>query len=182
MSDEQKDNPKEQEIIYNNSDETGEIDAGHLKEKNIELKERLERCREEKQEYLTGWQREKADFINFKRRQEEQMAEWITMSHVGLIKELLPVLDSIEQGIKNWVKTEETDINHLSIIKEQIMEVLRKNGLEEIKAIGVKFDPVFHEAIEQIESEEEGVIVEEVQKGYVLNGKVLRTSKVRVSK
>lgn len=190
MIDEQ--NQNEQEVIYeedNGNEEDNESDADldvdMVKEKINKLKEKLKKCSKEKDEYLDGWQRSKAEMINYRRRQEEQMAEWLKMASAGLINDLLPLMDTIEAGIKNWESgIKEKEENYLEKMKKQMLEILKHYGLEEIKATGEKFNPEFHEAIEQVESaeNEEGIIVEEIQKGYLLNGRVLRTSKVKVSK
>lgn len=150
------------------------------------LKNKLKKCQQEKQEYLDGWQRAKADLINYRRRQEEQMKEWQKLINQGLICELLPVLDSLEAGISNYelriTNNKEKD-SDLENIKKQLWEILKKHGLEEIKSLGQKFNPEFHETVESVESDkEEGTIVEEVQKGYTLNGKVIRVAKVKVTK
>jgi len=170
---------KNQEIKYEEDEDGGE--SVDLAEKIKKVKEKLKQCQKEKQEYLAGWQRCQADFINYRRRQEEQMGEWSKMFSEGLMRDILSVIDAIESGIKN--RESEIKNNGLELIKKQLWEILRKHGLEEIKALGKKFDPEFHEAMEQVESEkEEGTIVEEVQKGYMMNGKVIRAAKVKVSK
>lgn len=185
MTDEQKQN--EQEIIYEEDNENDDVDLDVeiAKEKINKLKEKLKKCSKEKEEYLDGWQRSKAEMINYRRRQEEQTAEWLKMAQAGLISDLLPILDTLEAGFKNYdlrVKNEENI--KLEPIKKQLLGILKKYGLEEMKTAGEKFNPEFHEAIEQVESaeNEEGIIMEEAQKGYLLNGKVLRTSKVKVNK
>jgi molecular chaperone GrpE len=190
MSDDQKENQEDQEIIYEDADEDG--DNGEMRDKLKQVREKLKKCSEEKQGYLIGWQREKADFINFRRRQEEQMGEWMKLAQAGILGDILPVIDTLDAGIKNWERINspqaragavEINENHLEEIKKQLVEILKKHGLEEIKAIGEKFNPEFHEAIGIAESDkEEGIVIEEAQKGYLLNGKVLRTSKVKVSK
>ena len=168
MSDDQKN----QELEY--SEET-ENCAPEIKEKIKQLKEKLKECQKEKQEYLTGWQRAQADLINFKRRQENLMSEWLTVSKEEIIKDILPVLDALEP--KNH---QDEGLNSL---KKQLLAIFKKHGLEEIEALDQKFNLEFHEAVEQIESDkEEGLVVEEIQKGYILNGKVIRVAKVKVSK
>jgi len=150
------------------------------------LKEKLKKCQKEKQEYLDGWQRAQADLINYKRRQEEQMKEWQKLVNQELIIELLPVLDSLETRNYAEIYAEPRGkelFEGINKIKEQLLVVLKKHGLEEIKSVGEKFNPEFHEAVESVESdEEEGIIVEEIQKGYTLNGKVIRVAKVKVTK
>jgi molecular chaperone GrpE len=186
-----------QENIYEEIEDEAELDVGVAKEKIGKLNEKLKKCQEEKQEYLTGWQREKADFINFKRRYEEQAGEWLRISQASLIHDILPIVDAFEATKKNQEsrikpaspviasqlsKNQESD--GILAIGAQLAKILEKYGLEEIKAVGEKFNPEFHEAVESAETAggEEGKIMEEMQKGYLLNGKVLRTSKVKVIK
>lgn len=182
MSDE-----KDQEIII-------EEDSSSIEPKFKKVKDQLKQCQKEKHDYLTGWQREKADFINYKRRQEEQMSEWSKMLGEGLVKDLLPVLDTLSasefqigSGKNNNPTQPPLSLRGgeegLKMVREQLMKILQKHGLEEMKSIGEKFNPERHEAIEQVESEgESGVVVEEVLRGYLLNGKVLRVAKVKVTK
>jgi molecular chaperone GrpE len=178
-----KEEKKDQEINY--EDENNESLASDAKDKIEKLKDKLEHCQKEKHDYLSGWQREKADFINYKRRQEEQMSDWAKMLGEGLVRDILPVLDSLEP--RNWAehdaeKRGKEITNGLKMIREQLVKVLKKHGLEEIKAVGEKFNHDFYEAIEQVDGKESGIVVEEAQKGYLLNGKVLRTAKVKVIK
>ena len=171
----------EQEIIL-------EEDSDAIDGKIKKLKEKLAHCQKEKQEYLTGWQRAQADFVNYKRRQEEQMGEWSKMFGEGLIKDILPVLDALEP--RNYAEHDAEQrgreiIDGLKMTREQLRKVLKKYGLEEIKSVGEKFNPDLHEAVETMENEnngESGLITEEAQKGYLLNGKVLRVAKVKVTK
>jgi molecular chaperone GrpE len=173
-----------QKIEYEQENEEG--DSVDLVEKIKKIKEQLKHCQQEKQEYLNGWQRSQADFINYKRRQEEQLAEWFQMAGEKIIREILPVLDTLETRNLTDKDTDENGKNikaGLKMTREQLMKVLGKNGLEEIKSIGEKFNPEFHEAMERVEADApEGIVVEEVQKGYMMNGKVLRAAKVKVIK
>ncbi|TSC52940.1 MAG: molecular chaperone GrpE [Parcubacteria group bacterium LiPW_39] len=128
MSDE-----KDQEIKYEQENEDG--DSVDLAKKIKKLKEKLKQCQQEKQEYLTGWQRCQADFINYKRRQEEQMDEWSKMFGGGLIRDLLPILDTLDAAIKNG-----SEDKGLLATREQLITILKRHGLEEIKAIDEKFN------------------------------------------
>ncbi len=163
-----------------------ELEKDDLDEEIIEkikkLKEELKICQKERAENLAGWQRAQADFINYRRRQEEQMAEWSKMFGEGLIRDLLPVLDALDASISKSGNGGEGD--GFKMIKDQLMRVLSQHGLTEIKTTDEQFNHDFHEAVEAVEKEglEEGKILEEVQKGYLLNGKVLRVAKVKVSK
>ncbi|MBU1291908.1 nucleotide exchange factor GrpE [Patescibacteria group bacterium] len=140
------------------------------------LKDKLKQCQKDKEEYLTQAQRARADLVNYRRRQEEKMIpEFIAMGQVSIIHKILPVLDSLEAGAESNKDIEQ--------IRNQIKKALKDINTEEIKAIGERFNPEFHEAIELVESDQEsGIIIQEVQKGYLLNNKVLRTSKVKVAK
>lgn len=148
---------------------------------NIEkLRKRLKECFAEKQKYLSGWQRAQADLINYRRRQEEQAGEWSRMFGEGIIRDILPVLDSLEAAIAAQPKEQ-----GLLLLKNQMQSVLKKNGVTEIKSIGERFNPEFHEVVECEAGEKErgGEIVSgEIQKGYMLNGKLLRAAKVKVGK
>jgi len=156
---------KKQKLTYLSEDEQ---EPGSKIKK---LKKKLQECQKEKEEYLTQAQRARADLINYRRRQEEVLKEFKKYSQEGLIRELLPVVDSLLAGSKN------EDIKR---IKDQLESVLKIKG---IKALDEQFNPEFHEAIEQVKSNKpSGSIVEEIQKGYLLHDKVLRPSKVKVSK
>lgn len=146
------------------------------------LHKKLKNCQEEKQKYLDGWQRTQADFANFRRRQEEQMEEWSKALGEGLIRDILPALDSLHAALAANPKDE-----GLRTFLNQIRSIFKKHGLEEIKSVGEKFNPEFHEVVEceQCPSEEQladEIVSGEIQKGYVLNGKVIRPAKVKVKK
>ena len=139
------------------------------------LKKKLKECQKEREEYLTQAQRARADLINFRRRQEKAIEEIGKYGQENIIRELLLVLDSLRIGARGN--------KGIKQIKEQLEAVLGKYGLKEIKALGEKFNPEFHEAVEQIKSKgKEEIVVEEIQKGYILNDRVLRPTKVKISK
>jgi len=163
-----------EEILY--EDEGGDEPKKKLEKLNKKLKE----CVEEKEKYLKGWQLSQADFINYRRRQEEQATEWSRMYEEGLIRDILPVLDSLDAAL--IVSPEDEGLKTLA---GQLKSVLKKHGLQEIKAVGEKFNPQFHEVVEcEEEGEEHGgeTVSAEIQKGYLLNGKLLRAAKVRIRK
>src|SRR4030042_2553201 len=166
------DHTEKEKIVYEDEPETSEDgDLDEVEGKVKKLKEKLKKCNEDKQEYLAGWQRAQADFINYRRKQEERKGEWVKMANENLITDLLPVIDALNHAEQHVELRGKQEREGISKIKEEILNTLKKYGLEEIKAVGEKFNPEFHEAIERIESdEEEGVVVEEAQKGYLLNG------------
>lgn len=150
--------------------------------------EEFEKCATERQEYLEGWQRAKADFLNYKKEEGkrfEDLAQFIT---TGLIQDLLPALDSFDLALRSFQFSTSGAEQHVAeqgilLIRSQLTDVLKKRGLEIISTEGQKFDPNFHEAIAEAESEkEEGTIVEEIQKGYLLRGRVIRPARVRIVK
>ncbi len=151
-----------------------------------ELKEKLEECERLKEEYLAGWQRERADFLNYKKGELERIGEIIKYGDLGLILKILPIADNFELAEKNLPENLKTDENVKGILqtKNQILDFLKNQGVEEIKSVGEKFDPNFHEVIEEVEvkDKESGIIIEEIQKGYKINGRLLRPAKVKISK
>ena len=155
-----------------------EDDGERKAEKKVKkIKDEFKACQKERAEYLAGWQRAKADYINLQREHEQKIADYFKFANEGLILELLPILDSFEAALKNG---KDEGIKQLY---NQLLSVLKNNGLEQIKALGEKFNPELHEVIETIKSDKgEGIVVEEVQKGYKLHGKVIRPSKVKVGK
>ena len=159
-----------------------------------ELKKKLGECEKLKNDYLASWQRERADFLNYKKGELERIGELIKYADIGIILKILPILDNfevVEKNLPNDLKNNES-VKGILQIKKQIQDFLKNQGIEEIKSVGEKFDPKFHEIVGEIlPSEasakgggkiESGVIIEEVQKGYIINGRLLRPAKVKVTK
>ncbi len=152
-------------------------DSDEPDKKVKKVKHQLKHCEHERAEYLAGWQRAKADYINLQREHEQKIADYFKFANEGLILELLPILDSFEAAMKNG---KDEGIKQLY---NQLLSVLKDNGLEEIKAVGEKFNPELHEAVETLKSDKgEGIVIEEIQKGYRLHGKIIRPSKVKIAK
>lgn len=158
------------------------------KELNLEeLKKELESCAKTRDEYLAGWQRAQADFLNYKKDQSKTLEELMKFANLDLIVRLLPVLenfDLIEKRLPEGLKQDE-NVKGILQIKTQILDFLRSQGIEEIKvAIDQKPDLNYHEIIEEIEQKEgeSGMIFEEVQRGYTIHGKVIKPAKVKVIK
>jgi len=160
-----------------------------IKEENkpkYNKKGELEKCRKQKDEYLAGWQRARADFLNYKKQEIKRLKEIMEYGSQELILKIFPILDSLEKAEaqipldfkgNEWVKG-------ISQVKSQLQDFLRKEGVAEIKTIGERFDPNFHEALEKVEvkNKEAGKIIKEIQKGYTLNNKVIRPAKVKITK
>jgi len=145
------------------------------------LKEEFTKLEKEKEEYLNGWKRAKADYINLQKDETRRIEEIIKFANSEIIKELLVVLDSLELSI---MATKDPEAKKgIEIIQSQLEQILKKQGLERIMALGEKFDPTIHEAMLQEESEKEsGTVLEEIISGWKLNGKIIRPTKVKVSK
>ena len=157
------------------------------KELNIEeLKKKLEECEKLKSEYLAGWQRARADLLNYKKDEIERIDELIKYADVGIILKILPILDNFEIVEKNLPENLKNDKNIKGIlqIKTQLQDFFKNQGLEEIKTVGERFDPNLHEIVEEVEKKDcqPGTVIEEIQKGYKINGRLLRPAKVKVAK
>jgi molecular chaperone GrpE len=126
-----------------------------------------------------------ADFDNYKKRVAIEREQFVQFANETLISELLPIIDGFARAMDaaEKVKAGEEMIKGLALIKKQFEDVLKKHGVDEIEALGKAYDANVHEAILQKEYEgPEGVIIEEMQKGYSLHGRVIRPSMVIVSK
>jgi len=127
-----------------------------------------------------------AEFDNIRKRNIKERDEFIKYANEKLIQEFIDVFESLERGIENAREADNKDklIEGMELVYKQFKVVLEKNGLVPIKTLGEKFDHRKHEAMMQTltDEQEEDTILEEFAKGYMLNGKVIRYSKVRVSK
>ena len=151
------------------------------------LKDRLRGCEKEKREYLDGWQRAKADFINARQEDEKARGKIMELAKEGMLLEILPVVDSFELAFANkkaWGEVSKGWRDGVEYIYSQLIKIIKENGLESIDPEGGVFDPLLHESVESAlaskESEHEK-IVEVLQRGYSLNGKILRPAKVKVA-
>lgn len=151
------------------------------------LREKLNKAVEEKQEYLAGWQRAKADLINARKDFGEQKTDLLKYANTDLILQLIPVLDSFEMALKNVDESDEKlkvwsqGVKH---IYSQLMSILESNGVKQINPLNEEFNHELHTSVENVkvdEATEKNIIVEVVQKGYELNGKIIREAKVKVS-
>lgn len=183
-----------------------------------EADKKIEELEKQKNEYLEGWKKERASFLNYKKEEMERIMELMKYANEGLVLKILPILDNFELAFKNVPEDLKKDehIKGLLQIYQQLKDFLKSQGIEEIKAVGEKFDPNFHEVVGEIETEsikgqiesikgqtfdksdsdksageegrkeekgkESGVVVEEIQKGYTMNGKVIRPARVKISK
>jgi len=160
------------------------VEEGIEQAEDIEtLQQVLAEEKEKAEKYLANWQRSQADFENYVKRTEQENSETVESANRTLILDLLPILDDFERALasvpvelheQNWTEG-------VKLIYNKLKALLETQGLAEIKAEGEYFDPYLHEAAGQMEGAE-GIIVEEIRKGYKFRGKLLRPSMVMVGK
>ncbi len=171
------------DVVYeDNTEVTGRDHTVEVKK----LKERIKELEKKNGELLDSWQRDKADFINSRKRDEEAKKEFLKFSKADIISELIPVLDSFESAFKNKEAWEKVDANWrkgVEYIHSQLFNTLAGHGLKVIDPLGQKFDHIRDEAVENISvnnPEDDNKIIEVVRLGYELNGKEIRVPKVKV--
>lgn len=126
-----------------------------------------------------------ADFENYKKRARAEKEDFAKYANLKLISELLPIYDNLERAIYSSHESQnfESLIQGVEMVYRQLEEMMKKEGLEAIEAVGLPFNPEYHQAVMQIESDEyeSGIVIEEFQKGYKLKEKVIRPSMVKVN-
>lgn len=151
-----------------------------------ELRKLVENLQKERDELFEKLQRISADYANYQKRAPKQIADNVAYEKEMIIKSLLPALDNFEHTLQNTQSVENMDalIQGIKIIYDQMLDILKSHGVEPIKALGETFDPALHEAMMQkTEPEKENnIVLQEFQKGYKLNGRVIRPGKVIVNK
>ncbi|KKR45453.1 MAG: nucleotide exchange factor GrpE [Candidatus Zambryskibacteria bacterium RIFCSPLOWO2_12_FULL_39_45] len=163
-----------------------EVTGADYNVKVSKLRNRIKELEKKNVELLDGWQRDKAEFVNSRKRDEEQKKEFIKFSKADTIAELLPVLDSFESAFKNKETWESVDKNWrtgVEYIHSQLFGILAGHGLKVINPLGEMYDHSRDEAVENIKVEIEAdnnKILEVVQVGYEFNGKEIRAPKVKV--
>lgn len=171
-----------------------EINQSNNKQNEVEkLKQELAICQKKSEEYLNGWRRAKADYINLKRDTEKEKEEFARFASAALIIQLLPIVNNFKRAFEHLSEIKDEKVKSYFVgfkhIYNQIFELLKKLGIEEIKTIGEKFNPQFHEAIEEEvgenkeikKYEKEQIIVKEVSAGYTMQGRVIMPAKVVVN-
>ncbi|MBI2909825.1 MAG: nucleotide exchange factor GrpE [Chloroflexi bacterium] len=132
---------------------------------------------------LANWQRAQADFINLKRRSEQQQAEAAKFANAALILGLLPAIDDFERGLAHMPPDlgDPAWAEGITMVYRKFKAALEAQGLTAIKSVGEDFDPNVHEAVMTVDGEE-GKVIEEIQKGYKLYDRVIRPSLVKVGR
>jgi len=147
-----------------------------------ELEERLGEVERERDEYLNDLKRVAADFENYRKRVARDQEGLVARAHERLVKELLPVLDDLERALEAAAQHEEAKLEEgVRLVHRELVEALAREGLVEVETDG-QFDPHVHEAlVSQPSEQEDGSVIEVLQKGYRLGDRVLRPARVVVS-
>lgn len=180
MADQDFEKEKE-EVVYEDEAETSSP-AEQLRR----LREKLATAVAEKQEYLDGWQRIKAEFANSKKQEKEEKERFIKFAEENLLEELIPVLDSFDMATANsasWEALPPEWRKGMEYVRSQLLSTLEARGLKALDPKGKPFDPREHAAVAEVPAEngeEDHTVAQVLQRGYTLNGKVLRPAQVKV--
>jgi molecular chaperone GrpE len=163
-------------------EETEEHEEAEAPTEAFSPEERIELLERERDEYLDDLKRVAADFENYRKRAARDRESLVARAHERLVKELLPVLDDLERALEAAEEHEEAKLEEgVRLVHRELRQALGKEGLVEIETDGA-FDPHVHEALlTQPSDEEDGAILQVIQKGYRLGDRVLRPARVVVS-
>lgn len=173
----------EEDIVEFEYNEDGEED---LKATLKKLRKDLKQARAEKTEYLTGWQRSKADYQNYKNEENRRLLSFGILTKEKMVESMLPALDSFDMAMMNKEAWEKVDANWrmgVEYIYNQLMTSLADNGVTTINAEGAPFDPSLHQSVETIETDDDSkdhTIAKITQKGYKMGEKIIRPARVSV--
>ena len=166
--------PEEQNNTENIPEEPAPDAAADLEKELAEAKHKAE-------DYLSSWQRSQADFANYRRRTEQEKQDLGKYANATLFCDILPILDDLELAL-NHIPEEHAKsdwVEGVRLVERKFRNILERQGVKPVCALGMAFDPKLHEAIRQ-EKGREGTVIAEVQKGYTLNDRLIRPSKVIV--
>jgi molecular chaperone GrpE len=147
------------------------------------LAQLLAQEREKAERYLANWQRAEADFRNYKAREEQEKKDMVNWANSTLVCDILPVIDSFDRAFEGVAPSGKglSWITGFKQIQKMLLDILGKHGLTEMKCVGETFDPSRHEAVVQRDGAE-GLILDEVRKGYMIKDRLLRAPQVVVGK
>jgi molecular chaperone GrpE len=166
-----------------NDEPQEEVEKEIQKPEPNELEAKLAEAEKARDEYLGGWQRTKADFINYKKEEMKHLEDVARYGSEDLIKDLIGVTDNLDLGLRTMEKAGPVE-RGIYLIRSQIEDILKKRGLVKVETKpGDEFDPMIAEAMTEVSSERPpGTIVEQVEPGYRLHEKILRPARVILSK
>lgn len=148
------------------------------------LKEKIESLEKESEDLNTQLLRLQADFVNYRNRMNKEKESSIAYGTEIIVSELLPVIDNFNRALEAEDVKENSFYQGIKMIQKQLMDVLENNDVVEIEAVEMAFDPNYHHAVVMEESDEHdsNIVIEVLQKGYLLKDKVIRPAMVKVSK
>ena len=150
-----------------------------------QLQQTIQRLEKEAKEYLNGWKRAQADYQNLQKETAKAREDFAQFANESLLRECITLVDYFDYAFRNLPDTAEksewlTGIRH---IYKELMQILERHGVSIMQTVGEPFDPQRHEAIEEVNADgESGTVVEEVQKGFLVNNKILRPARVKIAK
>lgn len=165
--------------------EPAEPERDKLAEHIAALQAELEQLKSDAAESHDRYLRAVADFDNFRKRQREETARRVNLAREELLIKVLPIIDNFERAVRAAETQHSYDslLEGVNLTLRQMQELLAREGVKPIEAVGQQFDPGLHEAMMRVETDEfpENTIVDELEKGYTIDGRVLRPSRVRVA-
>lgn len=168
------------------SDSTAEPKEPGKKENRTDCESKLQEKEKEAKDLYDRYLRLSAEMENFKKRAEKEKSETYKFANETLLKELIPVLDNLERALDHGQETENAQalILGVEMIHKSLWAVLEKYGVTRVEALGEKFDPNFHEAVmvQEVAAQDPGVVITQMQKGYLLHNRLIRPAMVVVSK
>ncbi len=173
----------QEDIVEFEYNEDGEED---LKKTLKKLRNDLKQARKEKEEYLVGWQKERADFANYKKQEEDRKSMFSESMRERILSRFLTVMDSFNMAFSNreaWEKVDPAWRTGVEYIHSQMVNIFEEYDVKEIGKVGEMFDPNLHESLEMIETdnkEDNHKIANVIQKGYKIGDRVLRPARVNV--
>ena len=186
MKKDSENNENEEVVFEPDMEDVAFDDEVGTKDKLKKLREDLKKCSTERQEYLTGWQRAQADYVNLKKEMSVEFSRGKTVGSERLVESILPVLDSFDMAMGNaeaWNKVDENWRKGIEFIHSQFLNALMENNVIVIDKTGVPFNPLQHQAIENVETDDaskDHTIESIIQKGYVLGDRTIRPARVKV--
>ena len=187
-----EENVTEENVTEEVTEETGaeenasaEADAEETEDKKGFFKKKKDKKDEQIEELTDRVKRQMAEFENFRKRSEKEKAQMFDMGAKTIIEKILPVVDNFERGFQTVQDEDKEDafVKGMDMVYKQLMQELNNAGVTEIEAVGKEFNPDFHNAVMQVESEEfeSGIVAAEFQKGYMYKDSVVRHSMVSVA-
>lgn len=174
----------EDDFEFIESDEEGNA----LPQKDVakKLRDELKKIRAERDEYLVGWQRAKADYVNLQKEADERQKRTRELLIEDVINDFLPVLDSFDMAMSNqeaWAKVDATWRQGVEYIYQQLARTIAEYGVIKIGTVGEAFDPALHEAVENIpatDADQDHRVASVIQSGYKIGERIIRPARVKV--